>query len=239
MGRLARHRVLLGCRLGNHASGVVQFGHVNQRIVGHHALVHAVERQSGALRIPEQAALDAELVAVHALAIDQLTRAVAGHLARVAVAVGDIEVIVLDKRHGMAALVPFLGHHTGVAPLPPLHLAGLEVDEQALMVVVEQCYGLVGIGEGHIVEAVDLRRFFGQAGRLVEAVAGEEHLLLALGGIHGPASVLAEAHQLVAPPGEGPVGRNHVAVICAAEVQVLERELFLSHSRQGQQGQQQ
>ena len=107
------------------------------------------------------------------------------------------------------------------------------------MIVVKLRYGLVGIREGHIVEAVDLGRFVGQTCIFIEAVSGKQHFLLALGGIHRPAGVFAEAHQLVAPPGERAVLGNHVTIIRTAEVQVFERELLLRQCRQSQQSQQQ
>ena len=106
MRRLTRHRILLGSGCGYHMGAIVEFGDIDERIVGHHALVHAVECQTCALRIPEQAAIDAELVAVYALTINQVTRTVTGHLASVASAISDIEVIIIDKRHSPALVVP-------------------------------------------------------------------------------------------------------------------------------------
>ena len=57
----AGHRVFH--RFGLGTAGV----DIDDRIVGHHALVHAVERQGGTLRRPEQAFVDAELPLVDGL----------------------------------------------------------------------------------------------------------------------------------------------------------------------------
>ena len=147
MGCLSRHRVFLGGRSGNHVSAIIQFRNSNQGIIGHHALVHTVEGQACSLGIPEQTTLDAELVAVNALAIHQVTRAVAGHLTGVAGGIGYIEVIILDKGCCTALLVPLASLCVIVDGLPPFHLARLEIHEHVVLAVPCQHQGLVGIGE--------------------------------------------------------------------------------------------
>ena len=154
--RLARHGILLGSRRSAHLGRIIQLGNGNQRVVGHHALVHAIEGQPGALRVPEQTALDAELVAVHTLAIDQVARAVAGHLACAASAIGDIQIIVLDIGCSTAHVAPFSGLHIVIDALAPLCLSCLEVDEPLLAVVIDQHQRLVGIGERCHVQSPDL-----------------------------------------------------------------------------------
>ena len=59
-------------------------------IVGHHALVHAVEGQTLSVRTPERTFIDAELVAVNALAVHNLTTAIGGQLMFLALCVNDI-----------------------------------------------------------------------------------------------------------------------------------------------------
>ena len=49
---------------------------VDLGIVGHHALVHAVESQPLSIGTPEGAFLNAKLIAVDTLAVDDLTTAV-------------------------------------------------------------------------------------------------------------------------------------------------------------------
>ena len=57
--------------LDGHGLGLTGFG-IHQRIVHHHALVHAIEGQTAGLGRPEETAVDAELVAVDTLAEDHI-----------------------------------------------------------------------------------------------------------------------------------------------------------------------
>ena len=238
--RLPGHGILLGRRSGDDVGRVVDLRHGDEGIVGDHALVHAVEGEACALRVPEEAAFDAELVAVHTLSIDDVARAVGGHLPRVAVSIGDEEVVVVDESHCSACVAPLAGLHAGGALLAPLHLATLDVDEHALLGIGDEQHRLVGIGENcrgerHQVEGVDL-----SASPFVELGAGEEYFLgelAALGRADGPAGVGVHAHELVAHPPQGAVLRNHVAVVVTTEIQVFECELFLCLCPQCQQSQ--
>ena len=69
---------------------------IHLRIVGHHALIHAIKCQVRALRIPEHTAIDTELAAVHTLTIDDLVVTIKGYLVLLAHGIGNIDVIVLD-----------------------------------------------------------------------------------------------------------------------------------------------
>ena len=89
MGVHASHRVLIGlmCSLARKD--------IDLRIVGYHALVHAVECQTLSVRTPERTFLDAELVAVYALSIDDLATAVGAQLVLLAFAVNHKQLMVL------------------------------------------------------------------------------------------------------------------------------------------------
>ena len=236
MGRLSRHGIFLGSRCRDHVSAVIQFGNGNQGVVGYHALVHAVKRQTRALRIPKQSALNAELIAVYALAIDHIARAIAGHLARVAPAIGDKEVIILDKRCGTALVVPFCGLRIVLNDLPPLDLSIFEVDEHTFTAGINHHQRFVGIGERCHAQALDLQRISVQACPFVELSTGKQHFFLAVLCIYGPTSISREANQLVSPPHESAVFGYHVPVIGTAEVQVFKGELLLRQHGQYQQG---
>ena len=81
---------------------------VHLRIVGHHALIHAVERQTLSVRTPESAFIDAKLVSVYGLPIHNLTTAIDGQLVLLALRVNDIQLMVLDDCCGFRTAFPFV-----------------------------------------------------------------------------------------------------------------------------------
>ena len=95
----ARHGVLLGRGLGDaHGRGHVD---VDERIVGDHALVHAIEGETASVEAPESAFVNAEFVAVDGGAVEQLTVAVGGNGVAASVGGGDVEIIVLGVGQGL------------------------------------------------------------------------------------------------------------------------------------------
>ena len=170
-------------------SGVVEFGNSDQGIVGHHALVHTVECQARSLRIPEEAALDAKLVAVHTLAIDNVTRAITGHLARGAFAIDDIQIIVLDIGCRTTGSTPLLGLGLTKRRLAPFHLASLDIDQAAALVHGHR-QRLVGIGKRRY-HADALRLIIESATFLIELGYRKQQFLLACGWVNAPATVVA------------------------------------------------
>ena len=82
----------------SHGSGHVD---VDERIVGDHALVHAIEREATPVGAPERAFVNAEFVTVDGGAVEQLAVAVGGNGVLVSVGGGDVEVIVLGVSQGL------------------------------------------------------------------------------------------------------------------------------------------
>ena len=70
VARHASHGILVGSVAG----GAVR--DVDLRIVGHHRLVHAIERKEVAFGTPKRAFCNAKLIAVYALSVHQFTRTV-------------------------------------------------------------------------------------------------------------------------------------------------------------------
>ena len=66
MARHTSHRVFVGL------VGGFAWEDIHLRIVGHHALIHAVEGEALSVRTPEGAFLNTEFVAVDTLSIDNL-----------------------------------------------------------------------------------------------------------------------------------------------------------------------
>ena len=216
------HGIFLGSRGGNVACGIGHLRHINQGIVGDHRLVHAIECQACACRIPEQSTHDAELVAVHGLAIDDVARTVGCELSGLPCPISDIEVVALHVGQCPTLLAP-LGGLLLATVLTPHLLLGLEVDHLYLAHSAQCSQRLVGVGERDTRERTDSV----VAQPLVDLSTSEKHFLLAILEVDSPASVGSNAHQLVAPPAQRAVLWNHVTVVRSAEVQVLERELLL------------
>ena len=75
---------------------------VDERIVGDHALIHAVEGEPATVGAPEGAFVDAEFVAVHGGAVEEFAAAVGRHGVLATVGGGDVEIIVLGVGEGAA-----------------------------------------------------------------------------------------------------------------------------------------
>ena len=91
VARHSCHRVFVGSRHGH----TIGFRHLNvhEWIVRHHRLVHTVERQAAAVGAPERAFVDAELIAVHARAVEEFAVAVGRYGMSAAVGGEHIEVV--------------------------------------------------------------------------------------------------------------------------------------------------
>ena len=92
--RHARHRVFIRfvcCFPGED---------VNLRVVSHHALVHAVEGHALAIGTPKGSLVDAELITVNALPVDNLTAAIRCQLMLVALTVSNIQLVALHVCRG-------------------------------------------------------------------------------------------------------------------------------------------
>ena len=76
------------------------------RIVSHHALIHAVEGQLLSVRTPESSFIDAKLIAVDRLAVDDFARSVVGELILLIVGIPHIELPVLGISNGTRGFVP-------------------------------------------------------------------------------------------------------------------------------------
>ena len=98
MGGHTGHGVFLGRGLGD-AHGR---GHVDgdERIVGDHALIHAVEGEPSAVGAPEGAFVDAKFVAVHGGTVEEFAAAVGRHGVLATVGGGDVEIVVLGIGEG-------------------------------------------------------------------------------------------------------------------------------------------
>src|SRR5574344_32253 len=96
----ARHRIFLWCQ-SSYACIDVHFG-----IVGNHRLVHPVKSQFITIAVPEGPFIYAELVAIHALSVNDIAAAVCCQLPAVAFCVIYEEVIVLNKSHAAACARP-------------------------------------------------------------------------------------------------------------------------------------
>ena len=90
----ASHRILIWQVFGHSVENV------HLRIVADHGLVHAVESQTLTVGTPKGTLLNAELVAVDALTIDDIATAVRGQLALLVIGCAHEKLAVLDIGHG-------------------------------------------------------------------------------------------------------------------------------------------
>ena len=211
MGVHAGHGVLVGLKLSLAGEDV------HLRIVGHHALIHAVEGQALAVGAPEESFTDAELIAVDGLAIDNLSRAISGELPLLAVSGTHVELLVALEGQGATLLRPVLFGLVGVGGLGPLEAFFLKIVERPAILAAQEHQRLVSVGIG------------GSEGRAEVDVGlqqGEEHVLLAV-GVDGAALFHVLIHQLVAPPGKEQALRTQVVVVATAEVEVFQCEKLL------------
>ena len=120
MTRHACHRIFVWL------IGGAAWENIHLRVVGHHALVHAVEGQPLSVGTPEEAFHDAKLIAVYSFAIHNLAAAVGSELLFLAVC-QYIELMVgLLEGQCSGGLVPFLERGLS-GRLRPFHLLCLEV----------------------------------------------------------------------------------------------------------------
>ena len=195
---------------------------VHLRIVCHHALVHAVEGQLLAVGTPEESAVDAELIAVDSLTIDDFAGAVGSQLCLL-LTIEYVELLVcLLIGQGPRSTAPFADGGL-LCRLSPLHLPGLEVVEQLLLPVGQQHEWLVRVGVGGIHRRVEV---------CAHVLQAEQCLPVAF-GIDAATLFRILIHQLVAPPREPQVPGQHLPVVGAAEIQVFEGEqsVLCNHRR--------
>ena len=188
VARHARHGVFDGVGGGD------TLGDVDERIVGHHALVHAVVGEELAVGRPEDAAVDGELIAVHALTGHHALRVV-GDL-DLLVAFGHIQVVFDGIGHVQGGLADILvGSARGKggdgvdASLLDVHL--VEVDAVVAQAVE---IGLVFVDPrqlGDTFQFVDALAF----GEAVQLVEGEEGGFFLAVGHHGDDLVVLHLHE--------------------------------------------
>ena len=145
---------------------------IHLRIVRHHALVHAVEGQSRAVRTPERAFADAKLITVDGLSVHNFATAVRRQLVFLAFGIDDIQLMVLDNRRGfpfaLAIVVLVGGQGTDV-------LAGIPVNEEtpflvdAHQFVAPPCIKLILRLQGLIAFATEVQFFEGKEVFLLSA----------------------------------------------------------------------
>ena len=223
---LASHRVFVWFVLGD------AWEDVYLRVVGNHALVHAVERQSLSVGAPERAFADAELVAVYALSVNQFTAAVVGKLVEGPFCIDNHQLVVLDVCRVSRPGTPVVGVIRRYAVLPH-HLLRLEVDEYDRLPVAYRHNGLVGIGEGGV-HQVAYKYGVVAASPRVDVVKGEQLRFLPRLLVDGGARLHVGVYQFVAPPCRVDVLRSQVGIVVTTEVEVFQGEQFLlSHERCG------
>ena len=244
VGSFPRHRILVwgrGCdaTLCLRMIEVVYLRDVHLWIVGHHALVHAIEGELLAARTPEGSLRDAKLITVNALTIHNLTAAILGELEVVRLLLLGIRIAACaseDTYTEVATLQISVCSLLGVGlqeilALAKLHLAYeavlLEVDGVYLAAVLHLDDALVGKRELCVVESSHLD-VLGRSNPLVDFVEAEELGLLAVRLVDEVAGIDVLANELVAPPSSPTVLCHHVAIVVATEVEVFEGERLVA-----------
>ena len=221
----SRHRVFVGF-IGGAAREDIHL-----RIVCHHALVHAVEGQSLAVRTPERAFLNTELIPVNTLSIDNLAASIGRELMLLFVGIHHKELVLVHISRRLGNCIPVVGCLPGDTVLPD-NLLLFEVYEDYRPPVTHLNDRLVRVGERGIHQVTHIFLVVTPC-PLVDFLEGEELFLLAGLGINGVALLHIGLYQLVTPPGQPKVLRLELAIIRTTEIQVLEGEkLFLgNHGR--------
>ena len=143
MTRHACHRIFVGL------IGGAAWEDIHLWIVGHHALVHAVEGQPLSVGTPEETFHDAKLIAVYGLSIHNLATAVSRKLLLLTVCQYIKLMVCLLESQCPGSLVPF--HERGQSSgLRPFYLLGLEIVQQLALGVVEQYEWLFRVGVARI-----------------------------------------------------------------------------------------
>ena len=153
---LSRHGVLVGLVSGNMGEKV------HLRIVGYHTLVHTIEGETHTIGTPEKTTVDAKLIAMHALSVDDLARAIGGELYVLAtIGRAHIELVATHISRVTRCSVEVACLVLIRTALLPYNLLLLKVDELSFTAKVEQHQRLVAVGEASIVEST--QTFFGCA----------------------------------------------------------------------------
>ena len=226
---LTRHRIFLRCRCGDDTrlaflQAFAGRRYRDQREVGDHTLVHACEKQFCAVRTPEGAFVPTEFVAVDALSVDDVARAVVGEGQRLACPVEHTELMIADVGCALGRGTVVAGDHRTLDLARPDQPSGLEIIECAALAVVDQRPTLVGKGEGNIVERMDLLAL--SATLLLYVAELEERLLLSRLRVDEGTLFRVELDGLVTPPGRPTVLGGHLMIVLSAEVQILKRKLL-------------
>ena len=101
---------------------------IHLRIVCHHRLVHAIEGQTLTIGAPESSFVNAKLIAVNTLTIDNLATSVSSQLVLLALGVSHKQLMTLNISSSPGGFVPIVGSLTRDAVLPD-GLMGLEIDQ--------------------------------------------------------------------------------------------------------------
>ena len=243
MRGLASHRIFVGSGSSDATLclGMIEayLRYVDLRIIGHHALVHAIESQSFTIGTPEGAFRYAELIAVNALPVHDLAASISreleivrflllGHCVLGCRIEGTyIQVAAFQVSEGVLLSVGF----EEIFALLKLQLADQtvlpEVDGIGLAAVAYHNDALASKGESGIVKSPYLY-VLGRSNPLVDVVDAEEFSFLAIGFVYQIACIYILTYKLVAPPGAPAVLCHHVAIIVAAEVQVFECKCLIA-----------
>ena len=226
------HRVFVGIRGGNACRDV------HLRIVGHHALVHAVESQLLSVGTPEGALCDAELVAVHGFAIHQVVAAVGGDGHVLPVCRGDVQVmlphvgqILGAGREVLQAGVGRAFHRRDALSCREVHY-GIDLCAGAVGQFFARDDGshvrLLSVGELYVVATAHGRFVFVGFQPLVQLFQCEQGLLASVFRVYLTAFLQIHLYALVSPPCGMDVPGLHLAVRAAAGEQVVQREALFS-----------
>ena len=191
-------------------------------VVGHHRLVHAVEGQALAVRTPEGAFSDAELVSMYGGTVHHIAAAVCAQLALLALTINDIKLMVFHVSRCPRMAVPVVGLLSGDAVLPHNFMTH-EVNEYERLFVAYGDNGFVRIGKGGVHEVAHIAvLFFVAVSPAVDVVESEEQLLLTRPDVNEVAFLHIGLHELVAPPCQPHVLGLQVTVVRTTEVEVFQ-----------------
>ena len=214
---LTCHRVFVGLACGFAREDV------DLRVVGHHRLVHAIERQPLAVGTPEESFRDAELVAVNALPVNNLARVVGGELLGF-FTVADIELMPFHGCQMSGSGTKILGLHV-VAVEGAQECLALPIHEHDLSPVDQLCDGLLGVGKLDVVEMAHTVVLVA-LNNVVHLVERKQRLFGAAFRVDKIAGIQVLPDELVAPPCIVAVFRHHVTIVPTSVVQVFKCERF-------------
>ena len=231
MRRFARHWILVGgscstASLRFRMIEAIELRYVYLRIVGHHALIHAIESKLLSVWREERSLADAKLVTMNALSVYDIARSVFRQLP-VFQSAGDIKIVVLKVGNGLTLVVQFKHLLTILKLTSAQQRMFLEVDGENLASRVYDNDALSCVWERGLIERVYLY-VLGRCYPLVYLIYRKELCFLSRCLIYEETLFCILTHQLVSPPCAPTVLGNHVAIIGTAKVEILKSERFLS-----------